>query len=440
MASHALQSLLRSVIIRTFPAGSPSMSATPRASRSQPSRRWIAFFAVLGPGLVVMLADTDVGSVITAAQSGAQWGYRLLVWQLLLVPVLYIVQELTVRLGIFTGKGHGELIREHFGSAWAWISVGGLAVASMGAIVTEFSGVAGVGELFGVPRIPSLALAAAFLLVVVWTGSYRRVERVAILLGLFELAFVWVAIRAPLDGAQVAHEFLAMPLHHSGYWYLVAANIGAVIMPWMVFYQQSAVADKRLTPTDYTHARLDTALGALLTQVIMAAVLMAAAATLARKHSNAPLADVGQIAGALTPILGHELGTTLFGLGMLGAAMVAAIVVALAAAWGFGEVTGYKHSLEHHPLEAPWFYIVFSLGVIGGATVVALVPNLVALAVGVEVMNALMLPLVLGLLVALAVRALPQAHRPRGAYLGVVIGVVALTSALGVYGGLATLF
>ena len=416
------------------------MSSPAARTRLPRSSRWIAFFAVLGPGLVVMLADTDVGSVITAAQSGAQWGYRLLLWQLLLVPVLYVVQELTVRLGIFTGKGHGELIREHFGAGWAWLSVSGLAVASAGAIITEFSGVAGVGELFGVPRAASLALAAAFLLIVVWTGSYRRVERVAILLGLFELAFVWVALRAPLDGHQVARQLFAMPLHSGDYWYLVAANIGAVIMPWMVFYQQSAVADKKLTPGDYAYARWDTALGALLTQVIMAAVLMAAAATLASAHSNAPLNSVGQIAGALTPMLGHALGHTLFGLGMLGAAMVAAIVVALAAAWGFGEVTGYKHSLEHHPLEAPWFYLIFSVGVIGGALVVALVPDLVALAVGVEVMNALMLPLVLGLLVALAMRALPPAHRLRGVYAVVVIAVVVLTSLLGVYGGLSTLF
>ena len=416
------------------------MSSPAARTRLPRSSRWIAFFAVLGPGLVVMLADTDVGSVITAAQSGAQWGYRLLLWQLLLVPVLYVVQELTVRLGIFTGKGHGELIREHFGAGWAWLSVSGLAVASAGAIITEFSGVAGVGELFGVPRAASLALAAAFLLVVVWTGSYRRVERVAILLGLFELAFVWVALRAPLDGHQVARQLFAMPLHSGDYWYLVAANIGAVIMPWMVFYQQSAVADKKLTPGDYAYARWDTALGALLTQVIMAAVLMAAAATLASAHSNAPLDSVGQIAGALPPMLGHALGHTLFGLGMLGAAMVAAIVVALAAAWGFGEVTGYKHSLEHHPLEAPWFYLIFSVGVIGGALIVALVPDLVALAVGVEVMNALMLPLVLGLLVALAMRALPPAHRLRGVYAVVVIAVVVLTSLLGVYGGLSTLF
>ena len=409
--------------------------AAPQSRRA----RLLMFFAVLGPGLVVMLADTDVGSVITAAQSGAQWGYRLLIWQLLLVPVLYVVQELTVRLGVFTGKGHGELIRERFGARWAWLSVSGLAVASAGAIITEFSGVAGVGELFGVPRAISLALAAGFLLLVVWTGSYRRVERVAILLGLFELAFLWVALRAPLDGGEIGRQLFAMPLHNGDYWYLVAANIGAVIMPWMVFYQQSAVADKRLTPADFRYARWDTAIGALLTQVIMAAVLVATAATLANGRSNAPLDSVGQIAGALTPVLGHTLGHTLFGLGMLGAAMVAAIVVALAAAWGFGEVSGYKHSLEHHPLEAPWFYIVFSVGVIGGALLVALVPNLVALSVGVEVMNALMLPLVLGFLVALAMRALPEPQRLKGGYAVLVIAVVAVTALLGVYGAVTTL-
>lgn len=414
------------------------ISAVPQ---TQPAGvRWKTFFAVLGPGLVVMLADTDVGSVLTAAQSGAQWGYQLLSLQLLLIPILFVVQELTVRLGIFTGKGHGELIRETFGPAWAWVSVAGLAVATIGALLTEFSGVAGVGELFGVPRIWSLALAAAFLLIVVWTGSYRRVERVAIALGLFELVFVWVALKAPVQMHQLVGGLGHVPVHETGFWYLVAANIGAVIMPWMVFYQQSAVADKGLQPEQYFAARWDTALGAVLTQVVMAAVLLVAAATLWSGHLSPPLNTVGQVAQALTPFLGEGLGHTLFGLGILGAAMVAAIVVVLAAAWGFGEVTGYKHSLEHHPFEAPWFYIVFTIGVVGGALIVALAPDLVALSVGVEVMNALMLPVVLGFLVALAVKALPSEHRLRGAYLWIVLGVVTLTSVLGVYGGLSGAF
>ena len=387
-----------------------------------------------------MLADTDVGSILTAAQSGAQWGYHLLGLQLLLIPILYVVQELTVRLGIFTGKGHGELIRNTFGVGWAWVSVAGLAVATVGALLTEFSGVAGVGELFGVPRAWSLTLAAVFLLTIVWTGSYRRVERVAIALGLFEVVFIWVALQAPVDPSALAHGLTSVPAHHAGFLYLVAANIGAVIMPWMVFYQQSAVADKKLRPEQYTAARLDTAIGAALTQVVMAAVLVVAAATLWAGHLSPPLGTVGQVAQALTPFMGKTLGHTLFGLGILGAAMVAAIVVALAAAWGFGEVTGYKHSLEYHPFEAPWFYVVFTFGVLGGALIVALAPNLVALSVGVEVMNALMLPVVLGFLVALAVKALPPEHRLRGWYFWVVLGVVIVTSSLGVYGGLSGVF
>jgi Mn2+/Fe2+ NRAMP family transporter len=391
----------------------------------------------MGPGLVVMLADTDVGSIITAAQSGVQWGYRLLLLQLLLIPVLYIVQELTVRLAIFTGKGHGELIRESFGPGWAWISVTGLGIATVGALLTEFSGVAGVGELYGVPRAVSLSLSATFLLFVVLTGTYRRVERVAIVLGLFELAFFIVAYSAHPRGAELASGLLHMPLGDSRYRYLIAANIGAVIMPWMIFYQQSAVADKKLQPRHYVHARLDTALGSIVTQAVMAAVLIAAAATIGKQDASASLNTVGDATKLLVPALGPEIGRLIFGLGIIGAAMVAAIVASLASAWGFGEVTGYRHSLEHHPLEAPWFYGIYTAAVIGGAVVVGVVPNLVALNIGVEVMNALMLPVVLGFLVLLAFRALPIEHRPRGLYAWIVVGVSVLTAGLGVYGGIS---
>ena len=414
-------------------AGSTGGVAQASAGRGH----WFMFLAVLGPGLVVMLADTDVGSIITAAQSGAQWGYRLLLLQLVLMPVLYVVQELTVRLAIFTGRGHGELIRSSFGRGWAWVSVAGLGVATIGALLTEFSGVAGVGELFGVSRALSLSLAAALLLAVVLTGSYRRVERVAIALGLFELAFFIVAWRAHPHGAQLAEGLVHLPLHDHNFQFLVAANIGAVIMPWMVFYQQSAVADKKLRPVHYRYARWDTAIGSVITQTVMAAVLIATAATIGRTHAGASLDSVGDITHVLVPVLGERVGRVVFSLGILGAAMVAAIVVSLASAWGFGEVTGYRHSLEHHPLEAPWFYGIYTLAVIGGAVLVALSPDLVALNIGVEVMNALMLPVVLGFLVLLAFRALPPEHRLRGPYAWFVVAIALLTAGLGVYGGLS---
>ncbi len=395
------------------------------------------FLAVFGPGLVVMLADTDVGSVITAGQSGVQWGYRLLLLQLILVPILYMVQELTVRLAIFTGKGHGELIRATFGPVWAWVSAIGLGVATVGALLTEFSGVAGVGELYGMPRYVSLPIAAVALLAVVITGSYRRVERVAIAVGLFELAFFFVAWAAHPDASAMLAGAIDIPFRNPDYLYLAAANIGAVVMPWMVFYQQSAVADKRLLPVHLSAARWDTAVGALLTQLIMAAVLIGCAATIGRGNPNATLATVGEMAQALTPFLGTTIGDLVFGLGVLGAGMVAAIVVSLAFAWGLGEVTGYRRSLELHPLEAHWFYGVYAVCVVAGAAIVAVWPDLVALNVGVQVMNAFMLPIVLGFLIALAVKALPRAHRLRGAYLWLVVAVAVVTCALGVFGGLS---
>jgi NRAMP (natural resistance-associated macrophage protein)-like metal ion transporter len=411
------------------------MSATPLPA-VRPSRLARAL-AVFGPGLVVMLADTDVGSVITAGQSGVQWGYRLLALQFLLVPILYMVQELTVRLGIFTGRGHGELIRDTFGPFWAWISAIGLGIATTGAILTEFSGVAGVGELYGLPRILTLPFAAVALLAVVLTGSYRRVERVAIILGLFELAFFFVAWAAHPDPHELLKGSFSIPYDNKDYLWLAAANIGAVVMPWMIFYQQSAVADKRLRPEHYSAARWDTAFGALLTQLVMAAVLIACAATIGTQHPDAALATVGDMAQALTPFLGTTMGNLVFGAGVLGAGMVAAIVCSLAFAWGLGEVTGYRRSLEYHPLEAHWFYGVYTACVIGGVVVVAVWPDLVSLNVGVQVMNALMLPLVLGFLIALAIRALPHAHRLRGVYLWVVVFVSFVTCALGVVGGFA---
>jgi Mn2+/Fe2+ NRAMP family transporter len=384
-----------------------------------------------------MLADTDVGSIITAGQSGVQWGYRLILLQLVLIPILYMVQELTVRLGIFTGRGHGELIKETFGRFWAWVSVAGLAVATAGALLTELSGVAGVGEIYGVPRAVSLFIAGAALLLMVLTGSYRRVERAAIAVGLFELAFFGVAWAAHPDLNQMMTQAVRIPFADKHYLYLVAANIGAVIMPWMVFYQQSAVADKRLRPEHFNAARWDTAVGAILTQLVMAAVLVAAAATIAAHHGRAALNTVGELSAALTPYLGVGMGRLVFGLGIIGAGMVAAIVSSLALAWGLGEVTGYKHSLEHNPLEARWFYAVYAASVIGGCLLVGVAPNLVSLNVGVQVMNALLLPVVLGFLVALAVKALPESVRLKGWYLWVVVAVTVLTCSLGVFGGLS---
>lgn len=397
---------------------------------------WKLALVVFGPGLVVMLADTDAGSAIVAAQSGAQWGYRLLLLQLLLLPILFVVQELTVRLGLATRKGHGELISEHFGKGWAWLSVGTLLVSCVGAMLTEFSGIAGVGLLFGISPWISIGLTVVFLVVVAATGSYRRVELVAILIGLFELAFVAVAFVSHPSGTAMLQGMAHMPLGDRQYLFLLASNVGAVIMPWMIFYQQSAVVDKGLDISHLKPARWDTAIGAIVTQGIMVAILILAATTIGAKNSNAPLNTVQQIADALIPFLGSFWGKVIFALGMLGAALVATIVVSLTAAWGLGEVTGYKRSLAHHPFEAPWFYGVYVVCLLLGAGIVLSGINLVKLAVSVNVMNALLLPIVLGFLYLLARKALPEPWRLKGWYAWLVGLIVLFTASLGVYAGI----
>ena len=397
---------------------------------------WSMMLVVFGPGLVVMLADTDAGSIITAAQSGAQWGYKLLLLQFILMPIVFIAQELTVRLGIHTGKGHGELIKHRFGTFWAWVSVSTLVITCIGAMISEFSGLAGVGNLFGVPTWLMMVLSVGFLAFIALTGSYRSVERIAICFGLFELVFFVVAWMAHPSLKEMWHGITSMPYKNSQYLFLFAANIGAVIMPWMIFYQQSAVVDKGLKPMHLKAARWDTAIGAVITQLVMAAVLVTTAATIGKTNPGAPLNTVQQISEALTPFLGSVAGKLLFAIGMTGASIVAAIVVSLTAAWGLGEITGYKHSLEHHPKDAPWFYATYIVTLIAGAILVDSGINLVNLNIAIEVMNALLLPIVLGFLFLLATKALPEEYKLKGGYLWFVAFVLGMTAIFAVYGGL----
>lgn len=404
-------------------------------------RRWKAWALVFGPGILVMLADTDAGSLITAAQSGAQWGYSLLLANLILIPIVFVVQELTVRLGILTGKGHGELIRDRFGKGWAWLSVCTLVVACAGAIVSEMSGITGVGLIWGIPEWLSTSVVAVFLIIMVMTGSYRRVERVAIGIGLFELVFLVTMFMAKPDPQQIAEGLRNMPLGNSSYLFLVAANIGAVVMPWMIFYQQSAVVDKGLTVKDIRASRWDTAVGSVVTQLVMIAMLITCAATLwAQNQSSVDLNTVEDISQAITPHLGEFGGQVLFSLGMTGAALVAAIVASLTAAWGLGELTGYRRSLENSPKEAPWFYLVYALVLVTGITIVVSGVNIVDLNLGIQVMNALLLPIVLGFLVALAFKALPEQYKLKGWYGWLIAIVAVLVAGLGVYSGVMGIF
>jgi Mn2+/Fe2+ NRAMP family transporter len=385
-----------------------------------PSRSgWLrlGLLAVWGPGLVVMLADTDAGSVITAAQSGAQWGYRMVLPQVILIPILYGVQEMTVRLGIVTGQGHGALIRSRFGRGWAWVSAFTLFASAIGALLTEFAGIAGVGELFGVSRWLTIPVATAALLALMLTGSYQRVERIGIAVGAAELAFLVAMVMSGPHLNALMHGLGSIPLSDSSYLLL-----------------QGAVVDKHLTATTIRQSRRDTAFGAVLTQVIMIAVVITVATTIGTHNPGASLNTVGQISGALTPYLGRVGAALVFGLGMLGAALVAAIVASLAGAWGLSEVFGWKHTLNERPdRSTAKFYITYALTHIVGAALVLASVDLVHLAIDVEVMNALLLPIVLGLLLVLEAKALPPQWRMRGVHKYSTWAMCLLVIAFGLY-------
>ncbi len=382
---------------------------------------------------MVMLANTDAGSVITAAQSGARFRYALVLPQLVLIPALYFVQEMTARLGLVTGQGHGALIRRTYGSRWALLSASALFVACVGALVTEFAGIAGVGTLVGIPRWLATGTAAAVLIALVLLGRYRRVEHVGLAVGALELLFVPAALFAHPHVGAILHD-LGNPIHAtSGFATLLAANVGAVIMPWMVFYQQEAVVDKDRRGLGLRaalrSARLDTAAGSVITQLVMVAVIVATGATLGVTHRGTALNSVGAIASALTPFLGHDRAVVLFGLGMVGAAVVAALVVTLAGAWGISEVLGWRHSLNDSPARAAGFYGLAVFGVLVGVMLVLVAPNLVNLTIHVEVLNACLLPIILGFLFALERRVIPAELRMRGARRVVTYSVAAVVIA-----------
>lgn len=362
--------------------------------------RWAA---AIGPGLIVAFADTEAGSVTTAATSGAQFGMKLVLLQLLLIVPLFVVQEMTVRLGTISGKGHAALIRERYGLVWTWISLGTMLVTNVAALITEFIGVAGAAQIFGLPTTPVVIAAAAMLTAIALSGSYRRAEVFALGLCLLELLFIPAAIAAHPDPGVILREGLlgSQPLGNQSYLLLVASNIGAVIMPWMIFYQQSATVDKGLGERDLPIARVDTAIGAVLTQCIMVAIVITCAATLYVRHVS--VSDAAHAALALVPLTGARWAGIAFGAGLLGAALLGACVVSLATAWAFGEAFRWRCSLNVPCFQARRFYGTY-VGLIAIAAGFVLIPGLplVRITVWVEAFNAFVLPIVLGFLLVMA--------------------------------------
>jgi Mn2+/Fe2+ NRAMP family transporter len=358
---------------------------------------------VAGPGLIVAFADTEAGSVTTAATSGAQFGMKLVLLQLLLIVPLFVVQEMTIRLGTVSGRGHAALIRERYGLGWAWVSLGTMLITNLAALVTEFIGIAGAALVFGLPAWPLVVVAATLLIGIALSGRYRRAEYFALGLCLLELLFIPAAFAAHPSWQSVLHDGIlgSQPLNDQAYLLLVAGNIGAVIMPWMIFYQQSATVDKKLQVADLPLARIDTAIGAVATQVIMIAIVITTAATLFVKHQQ--VEDAAHAALALVPLTGAHWAGVAFGAGLLGAAMIGALVVSLATAWAFGEAFRWPCSLNLNCLQAKRFYGLYAAMVIVSAGIV-LIPHLplIRITLYVEAFNAFVLPIVLGFLLVMA--------------------------------------
>ena len=313
---------------------------------------------VFGPAWIVMVADVDAASVLTAAKAGSDFGYAMLLPIVLLVPILYMVQEMTSRLAIGTGLGHAELIRERFGFRWGMVSVASMVIVDMLAYVAEFAGIALGAGIVGIAPGPAIVAALGVHTLVVLTGSYRRFEVAALVLSMALFAFVAVALLAHVEPGVALHGMTQQPIGTPGYLELVAATVGAVIMPWMLFYQQAATVEKHLGRRDLGAARWETLAGAIASEALMAAVVIAAAASVAAGVGTVTSAGAGALPSGLAAI-STGLPGVLVAIGIVGAGLLAAVVISLSAAWAWAELLRWPHSLDLSVRRAPGFYAVY---------------------------------------------------------------------------------
>jgi len=342
-------------------------------------RTVLSFLVAFGPGLIVMEADNDAGAVSTYMQAGGQYGYHLLWVLLLLLPICYFVQEMVARLGIATGKGHAAMIYERFGKAWGRFSLFDLLAVNFLTLITEFAAISLAMRGLGVAPIISVPLSAIALVGLIATGSYRRWERIVVVLCLLDLTwFVTAALLHPAWHEALTQTFIPS-LPHTGVTgdlvFLIIAIVGTTIAPWQLFFQQSCVAEKRLRFADLKWARLDTLIGAIFTVLVAGAMMLVGA--FAYNH-NISFTDPAQLAGSIAAILPPRTGTFVHHallLLMVNAAVLGTTAISLASAWAYGEVAGWEHSLHKKPSEAPAFYTVYALCVFAAAAVV-LIPHL----------------------------------------------------------------
>ncbi len=339
-------------------------------------KRILLLLTLIGPGILVMVADNDAGGVITYAETGASYGIGFFVPALVIGGIIaFIVQEMTVRLGAVTHRGHAEMIWGRYGAFWGWFSLIDLVVANVLTLITEFIGITVGMSVFGVPPLLSalaaLVLDAAILLVL----RYRSWERVSLWIACGNLVFVPLALMAHPDWGHVVEAFSRWQIPGGFgpvFLFVVLANFGTTIAPWMLFFQQSSVVDKGLTVQDIRHGQLDTALGALV-MVAVGVALVALTGTLAYGHPGASSYNIQQ----LMRLIGSHLGSTgedLFALGLVEAGTIAAIALTASTSWAMGEAFHWPKSINL-PVKQAWrFYVPGLLSAVMAAGVV-LIPN-----------------------------------------------------------------
>src|ERR1700726_4261720 len=338
--------------------------------------RALALLAIIGPGLIVMVGDNDAGGVSTYSQAGQNYGTSLLWVLLLLIPVLIVNLEMVIRLGAVTGEGHARLIFERFGKFWGAFSVGDLFLLNFLTIVTEFIGVSLALGYFGVSKYVAVPIAAGALIGITSTGSFRSWERFMYVFVVANFLVIPLLVLAhPKVSQIVKHTFTPGILGgaNSTAVLLIIAIVGTTVAPWQLFFQQSNIIDKRITPRWINYERADTVIGAFVVVIGAGALMVLTAFAFSGTPAFGHFGDAGTVASQLAHYLGSTAGT-FFAIVLLNASLIGAAAVTLATSYAFGDVFGAKHSLNRGPLDAKLFYASFALMVAGAAGIV-LIPG-----------------------------------------------------------------
>ena len=357
------------------------------------------YLLLAGPGLIVMIADNDAGGITTYAATGAKYGYGLIWFLVLLGPVAYFVQEMTVRLGAVTKHGHAEAIFSAFGSFWGWFSLLDLTVVNWLTMVTEFIGMTAALSIFGVPPAITVGIVILVMFGIVLSGRYWTWEKITMAFCLVNLIYIPAAILVHPSVPDILRNGI-VPNFPGGFngelFFLLMANIGTTIAPWMIFFQQSAVVDKQMKEKDIPWGKFDTVVGAIFT-VLVAVFIIIVTGTLLYGMNIESAAQAAQVMMGMHPWVGTLIAIGLFDAGFLGA-----ICIALTNSWAFGEVFGWAHSLNYKVREAFWFYVFYFIGLVTAGAVV-LIPGapLVLITLFVQVIAVTLLPAALVFLIIL---------------------------------------